>query len=160
MGTLIGDCDKCLFDSVASEVNKLAGTTAVIFQFEEVESTRDPLWDEEVTTEYKKDSNGNLGIECPVWFKSPDRSSITGEEGFNLDRNSEMYVAQVDMDSRDLRRLQPGDIVLVWNKYFDVIESHKTEGYINDSPTNSLIRFELVRRTKAPPEAIWLRGQV
>lgn len=157
MGTLINDCDKCLFDSVAQEVNKLAGTTGVIYQFEEIESTRDPLWDEEITTEYKTDSNGNIGISCPIYFRAPDRSSLTGEEGFRLDRNSDVQIAQIDLDNRGLRRLQSGDIVKVWGRYYDVVESHKGEGYISDSGENSMVKFDLVSRTKAPPESIWVR---
>jgi hypothetical protein len=161
VGTLIGDCDKCLFDSVAQEVNKLAGTTAIIYQFEEMESTRDPLWDEEVTTVYKKNDQGTIGIECPVYFKAPDRSSLTGEEGLRLDKTSEVWIAKADMDERGIRRLRPGDIVFLWNtQYYDVTESHASEGYINDNPQYSMVRFDLVRRTKGLPEGMWLRDQV
>jgi len=160
MGTLLGDCDKCLFDSVAQEVNRLAGTTAIIYQFDEVESTRDALWDEEIETVYKKNSKGVEGISCPVYFKAPDRSYLTGEEGFRMDKMSELTIAQADLDSRGLRRLQAGDIVMLWtNQYFDVIESHASDGYINDEPTRSIVRFNITRRTKAPPEGLWIREQ-
>jgi len=156
MGTLIGDCDKCLFDSVAQEVNKLAGTTAVIYQFESMESTRDVLWDEEITTVYKKNAQGVEGIECPVFFKAPDRSSLTGEEGFRVDRLSEISIARADLASRDLRILRPGDIIKVWtDQYYDVTEAHKEEGYISDSTENSLVKFDVTRRTKGPPEGLW-----
>lgn len=159
MGTLINDCDQCFFDSVAQEVIKLAGTTAIIYQFEEVESSRDALWDEEIETVYKKNSEGNPGIECPVFFKAPDKSGLTGEEGYRLDRTSELHVAWRDLESRGLRRLRPGDIVKVWDMYFDVIESHATEGYINDTPTKSTIVFDVTRRTKGPPESLWEPGE-
>lgn len=160
MGTLINDCDQCLFDSVAQEVNKLAGTTAIIYQFEELESSRDPLWDEEVTTVYKKDTRGNVGIECPVFFKDPDRSSMTGEEGLRLDQTSELTIARVDLDQRGLRKLQPGDIVKVWDIYFDVIEMHMQEGILNDSPLTATYRFDVARRTKDLPEGLWLRDEL
>lgn len=160
MGTLIGDCDRCLFDSVAQEVNKLAGTTAIIYLFEETESTRDPLWDEEVTTVYKKNDKGIIGIECPIFFKDPDRSQLTGEEGLRLDKTSEFWVAKADLDERGIRRMRPGDIIKVWGEYYDVIESHISEGHINDSGSYSTLRFDVARRTKAMPEGMWLRDQV
>jgi len=161
VGTLINDCDKCLFDSVAQEVNKLAGTTARIYQFEEMQSTRDPLWDEEVTTVYKKDSKGVIGIDCPVWFQAPDRSSLTGEEGLRLDRTAQVHIAQADLDARGLRRLQPGDIIRVWtDQFYDIPESHVGEGYISDAGNKSMVKFDVVRRTKAVPEGMWLRNQV
>lgn len=157
MGTLIGDCDQCLFDSVAQEVNKLAGTTAVIYQFEEAESSRDPLWDEEIETVYKQNAQGTEGIECPVYFKDPDRSSLTGEEGIRLDKTSEVWIAKADMDARGIRRLRPGDIIKVWtDQFYDVIESHVAEGNISDSSTYSMIRFDVTRRTKALPERLWV----
>jgi hypothetical protein len=156
MGTLLGDCDKCLFDSVAQEVNKLAGTVAIIYQFEETESSRDPVWDEEIETVYKKNSLGTPGIECPVFFRGPDRSYVTGEEGFRLDKITELEVAKADLAEKGLRRLQSGDIIKVWeNQYYDVTESHTGQGYINDEPTSSMVKFNITRRTKALPEGIW-----
>jgi hypothetical protein len=159
MGTLISDCDKCLFDGVAKEVIKMAGTVAIIFQFEEMESSRDPLWDEELSTVYKKNIQGGEGIECPVYLSGPDRSYLSGEEGFRMDRRAELHVAQADLDQRGLRRLQPGDIVKAWDIYFDVIESSVGEGYISDSPTRSTIKFDITRRTKALPEGLWIRDE-
>lgn len=159
MGTLLGDKDQCLFHSVAKEVIKLAGTTAVIYQFEQDKSRRDPLWDEEVDTEYKKNSRGVEGIDCPVYFKDPTRTGMSGEEGYRLDRISELHVAVKDLEERGLRRLRPGDIVKVWNMYFDVIESHTdtANGIINDNPTASMYMFDVTRRTKDLPEGCWVQ---
>lgn len=158
MGTLIGDCDRWLFDSVAQEVNKLAGTTAKIYIFEQMDSTRDALWDEEVEPVYRKNDKGEYGIDCPAYFEAPDRSSVTGEEGYRTDKTSQIQFAQADLEARGISTLQPGDIVLLWtNQYYDIIEPHKKEGYINDSPLNSMVIFDITRRTKNLPESLWIR---
>ena len=74
---------------------------------------------------------------------------------------ADVQVAQKDLDDRGLRRLQPGDIIRVWvDKYYDVIESHAGDGYINDDPTKSMVKFDVTRRTKALPEGLWIRDQI
>ena len=160
MGTLLGNKDQCLFDSVAQEVNKLAGTSGYIFQFEQIKSQIDPLYGEPIETEYKKNDEGKEGIEIPLFFRSPDRTPMTGEEGFRLDRNSHVFIAKKDLDDRGLRRPRNGDILYVWGKYYDVIDSSYSEGYINDNPDGvSSIDVEVMRRTKAPPEGLWIRDK-
>lgn len=156
MGRLLGDWDRCLFDSIAQEVAELAGTTAIFYQFDEDASTKDPLWNESLDTQYKKNSSGVVGIECPVVFKDPERNAVVGEEGFRLDKISQVYVARVDLDKRGLRRPRPGDIIKVWGEYYDVTETHVAEGHINDSGTYSTMQIDVVRRTKGPPERAWL----
>lgn len=159
MGTLINDKDLCLFHSVAKEVIKLAGTTAIIYQFDEDKSVRDPLWDEELDTEYKKNSRGVEGIECPVFFQDPSRTGMSGEEGYRLDRISELHIAAKDLQDRGLRRLRPGDIIKVWDMYFDVTESHAESGIVNDSPQGvATYVFDVARRTKDVPESVWIDG--
>lgn len=158
MGTLINDRDRCLFNSIAQEVITLCGTEAVVYQFDEAASTRDPLYDEEMYVEYKKNSTGTQGIRLPIFFKDPDRSGVTGEEGYRLDRTSQVFVAGKDLTDRSMRVLRPGDIIFVWNMYFDVMESHAAEGHMNDSGNNVITyTFDVVRRTKAVPEGLWIR---
>jgi len=156
MGSLINDCDKWLFDSVAQEVNKLAGITAIIYQFDQAASKRDPLWDEEIDTVYKKNTKGVQGVECPVFFKDPDRTAMTGEEGYRLDRISNVFIATKDLEDRGLRVLVVGDIVKIWGQYFDVTESHKAEGNVSDTGVCTSYTFDVVMRTKALPEGIWI----
>ena len=159
MGTLINDCDKCWFDHIAQEVVQLAGTDATIYQFEEGESQIDSLYDEEISVVYKKDKHGNIGIPCPIFYKSPDKSGLMGEEGYRVDRVGHFEVAAKDLEDRDLRRLRPGDILYVWSMYLDVIESHSADGQISDSGISSMYKFDVVRRTKAVPESIWRPGE-
>jgi hypothetical protein len=158
MGKLIGNCDQCLFDMVAQEVNQLAGTTGIVFQFEPLSSIRDPLYDEEIDTVYKKNAEGTEGIEIPMFFRSPDRTPITGEEGFRLDRVSELWIAAKDLTNAGLRLPRVGDIIKVWNMYYDVTDYSRSEGYLNDTPdAYSVVKVDVVRRTKAPPEGLWVR---
>lgn len=161
MGTLINDCDQCFFDSVASEFNALVGTDAVIYVFSEAESVIDPLWGEEITTVYEKDSNHNIGIQCPVFVKSPERTSNSREEGYTLGRRSTVEIAALDMRERNIRRLHAGDIIYFteWGLYYDVVESSSSEGQISDSGLSSKYMFDIVRRTEAVPESVWRPGE-
>lgn len=159
MGSLFNDCDQCWFDHVAKEVSELAGTDARIYQFDEPESSIDPLWQEETTTVYKLGADGKVGIDCVVFFKSPARSSTQGEEGFNLNMTSTLQIAKAHMRELGIRRMRPGDIVFVWGRYWDVIESSSTDGQISDSGETSMYEFDVTRRTKGVPESIWRPGE-
>lgn len=152
MGTLINDCDSCFRDSIAQEVNKLAGTTATIFQFLEPKSTRNPYYGESTDRVYQARNAG--GIDCPVFFSSPDRSPMSGEEGFRMDKSSTLFVARADLDSRNLKLLRMGDIVKIWGLYFDVTNSSSTSGRFSDSGHTSLYEVSVIRRTKSLPEGL------
>ena len=160
MGTLLCDADRCLFDSIAQEVNTLAGTTGYVYQLNQTESTRDPLYDEPTDLAFKENSQGVEGIECPMYFKDPDRSPTSGEEGFRLQKNSEVHIAAKDLTNRGLRRPKVGDIIRVWGQYYDVTDSSVGEAYTSDSgeiPT--VYNVQVVRRTQSPPEGLWVREQ-
>lgn len=158
MGTLLCDADRCLFDSVAQEVNTLAGTTGYIFQLEQEESVRDPLYDESTDMAYKQNSAGVEGIECPILFKNPDRSATSGEEGFRLQKNAIVHVAVKDLTDRDLRRPRVGDIIKAWGQYYDVTDANVGEAYVSDSGEIPVMyEVSVVRRSQAPPEGLWLR---
>ena len=158
MGCLIGDGDKCLFDSVAQEVIRLSGVNeedAIIFQLNEEESQVHPLYAEPMQTEYKKNAQGTYGIKCPLFFELPDRTPVAGEEGYRVDKISKVWIADKDLRDRDLRDPRIGDIIYVWNLYFDVTDFRK-EGVPNDAPTTSMWMLSVVRRTKVPPESLML----
>jgi len=160
MGKLFCDADRCLFDSVAQEVNELAGTTGYIFQLEQDESVRDPLYDEPSDMAYKRNSEGVEGIECPMLVKDPERSPTSGEEGFRLQKNTRVYVAVKDLTNRDLRRPRVGDIFKIWNQYYDVTDSSVGDAYVSDSGEIPVVyEVNVVRRTQSPPEGLWLRNQ-
>lgn len=155
MGTLINDKDAAFLDHIAQEVNCLAGTNAVIFQFDEAASKRDWVYGESVDREYVPDSKGKQGIICPALFKSPDRTAISGEEGFRMDKNSTVFVARKDLDEKGLIRPSEGDIWMLWGRYYDVKSSSATEGRFSDSGRTSMYEVDVVRRTKAVPEGMW-----
>ena len=158
MGCLLGDGDKCLFDSVAQEVIKLAGVNesdAIIFQLNEEESLVHPLYAEPMQTEYAKNDQGTYGVKCPLYFENPDKSPLAGEEGYRVDKISKVWIADKDLKDRGLRNMRIGDIIYVWGLYWDVTNFHK-EGIPNDAPTTSMWMIDVVRRTKAPPESLML----
>lgn len=155
MGTLINDKDQAFLDHIAQEVNCLAGTNAVIFQFDEENSKRDWVYGESVSREYKKNDKDLEGINCPVLFKSPERSPISGEQGFHMEKTSSVFVARKDLDDRDLRRPIVGDLWLLWGRYYDVTKSGATEGRFSDTGRTSSYEVDVVRRTKDVPEGLW-----
>lgn len=161
MGTLINDCDQCFFDSVASEYVELVGVDATIYVFLESESEIDPLWGEEVTAVYQKNTYDNVGIDCPVFFQSPQRTGVMGEEGYRLERRSTVEIAVSDMRTRGIRRLRQGDIIYVngWDRYYDVTESSSGPGQIADTGTSTMYSFDVVNRTKGVPESLWRPGE-
>jgi len=160
MGTLFNDCDAEFLDCIAQESVELVGTNAKIFQFDEQASQIDPLWQEEITTVYKEDEYGNVGIDCPVFFRAPNRSALMGEEGFRIQRTSTLQIAVADMRERGLRRLRQGDIILLWtDKYYDVVESSSTDGQVSDSGRSVMLEFDVVRRTEGVPESFWRPGE-
>ena len=161
MGTLLGDCDRCLADSIAQEVNRLAGTACRFFQLNQSDGRRDALYDESIDTEYKKDSDGDYGVSLYVFFRASDSSGVTGEEGFRVDRITDAEFAIKDFTDNELRRPWNGDIVGIWGKYYDVVISHQSSSELSDSGLGAIMyKVDLVRRTKAPPEGVWLRGKV
>lgn len=154
MGSLLNDKDQCFLDHIAQEVNCLSGTTAIVFQFEEVESQVDPLYNEPVSKTYKLNSDGEPGIELPVSFKSPDRTEISGEEGQRTEKRSTFFVARKDLEKKDLRRPKIGDIWILWGRHYDVVQSSATTGRFTDSGVTSEYEVTVVRRTKAAPESV------
>lgn len=155
MGTLINDSDQCFIDSIAQEVNCLAGITGVYYQLSEVESTRDPYYQESITKTYKDD-----GIEIPILFKSPERSPISGEEGFRMEKTATFYVARKDLDDRDMTRPRVGDLLKVWGKFFEIVGSSATDGRFSDTGLASSYEVSCVRRSKEIPESVDLDPQV
>ncbi len=156
MGTLLNDNDLAFWDKTTQEVNCLAGTTALIFEFSETESQRDPIYGESTFRVHKKNDEGNDGIECPVLFKSPDTSPVSGEEGFRSEKHAVLFVARKDLDDLDLRRPKGGDIWKVWGRYYDVTKASASEGRVSDSGVTVEYEVSLVRRTKATPESQWM----
>lgn len=155
MGTLINDYDQCFLDSIAQEVNCLAGITAEFFQFEEPESSRDPYYQEPVHKVFKKD-----GIEIPILFKSPQRSPVSGEEGFRIEKSATFFVARKDLDKHKLGRPRVGDLLKVWGRYYEITQSSATEGRFSDTGLTTSYEITCVRRTQETPESVDLDPQV
>jgi len=153
MGTLINEKDKCFFNHVAQEVNTLAGTEAIYYQFIEGESEMDPLYNEVITPKFKSNSSGYVGVKIPVFFTDPQKTKLVGEEGLYTEKNAEVTIAASDLASRNLRLPRVGDIFKIWEYYWDVRENHNA-GLLNDNNVSSLYMIEVSRRTKMEPEGL------
>jgi hypothetical protein len=150
------DKDLAFADHVAQEVNCLAGTVAKIFEFVQDDSIVDSVWGEARERSYKKNEDGEFGIDCPVLMRNPDRSVSSGEQGLSVDKRGVLTVARKDLDVRGLSRPKAGDIWLVWGRYYDVTKSSASDGRMFDDGKTIEYEVSYVRRTKAPPEQSWL----
>lgn len=155
MGTLIHTQDKRLYDSIAQEVNKLAGALCRYYVLDKVNSVRDPLYDEpEVTTYELQDDDG---LEIPCFVQNPPTSLSTGEEGRRTQWDTTIWIARVDWEdctgNTDLKdRPKHGDVVNIWDEYYDVIQ-YDRDGVINDHrPDFVLWKLDLRRNTKFEPQ--------
>lgn len=149
MGTLINDQDLCFWSSISQEVNCLSGTTAVIFQFDEKTSVIDPYYAEVTTAAFK----GN-GIKCPVMFKSPDKTPISGEEGLRFEESSSVFVSKKDLDERKLREPAIGDLFQCWGLMYEVTNVSSTGGRFSDTGITAEYEVSLMRKTKDAPESV------
>lgn len=154
MGTLINDQDLCFWSSIAQEVNCLSGTIAVIFQFDASASVVDPYYSEVTYSVFK-----NNGVRCPVNFKSPDKSPISGEEGFRFEKSAMVYVAKRDLDERNLRAPAIGDLFQCWGLMYEVTNINYTTGRVSDSGETVEYEVTLARKTKDVPESVDLDPQ-
>jgi hypothetical protein len=149
MGTLINDQDLCFWSSISQEVNCLSGTIAVIFQFDQKASTVDPYYAEVTSAAFK-----NNGVKCPVMFKSPDKTPITGEEGLRFEKSSTVFVAKKDLDARSLRAPAIGDLFQCWGLMYEVTNSSATGGRFSDTGETAEYEVTLMRKTKDVPESV------
>jgi hypothetical protein len=135
-------------------VNCLSGTTAVVFQFDELTSTVDPYYAEVTKSTFK-----NNGVKCPVLFKSPDKTPISGEEGLRFENSSTLYVSKKDLDEHKLREPRIGDLFQCWGLMYEVTNSSSTGGRFSDTGETAEYEVTLMRKTKDVPESVDLDPQ-
>jgi hypothetical protein len=165
MGRLLGACDKDVnfFKCVNDELADLVGgdSPAYYYQLDHVASGRDALYDEMKNPIWRTWKDGKPGIPVKYFVRAPEKSGITGEEGYRRENTTQIFIPKKEMDKKRLTKPVPGDIVYVWGKWWDVIIQTRTDAYFADNPEQYVEEaIDLVHRTKGPPQRIWLREQV
>ena len=153
MGRLLNDCEAGYFDSIASEVNSLAGTQINFYNLRPVAGEIDPLYGEHT-------SRAPVGpIKMWATFEWPQVTPESGEPGFHLEFDCQCYIARVDFDKINAEYPYEGDVIEAWRTpyhierskgtglFFDVIKV-ENDGHVNDSPTFVQFRLSLKRRTE------------
>jgi len=155
MGCLINEKDACLFKHIASEVNRLSGTLAVLYLFDENKSEIDPVYNEVRAPQYTTPINGIEGDKIWISFPNPDKMQVSSEEGFQTEESTRVEIAKLDLEKLNLRNPRNGDVIYAWEKWWDVKTPHRA-GLVGVSPMISVIALDLVRRTKDAPESVRL----
>lgn len=145
MGSLIGDKDIDFFDARVREVNRLAGTCAITyFALDFTATPKDPLYGESLEDIHVSDRlKKTVGIQFDGLMEYPEQSLRTGEEGQHSDFDALLWLSRKDFEERYpvkdapkgtpcYREPKAGDVVLVQERYYDVIDIQE-DGQFNDT---------------------------
>lgn len=133
----LGAQELFLFDCIASEVNKIAGTEVDIYLLNKGKSKRDPLYDEMVTEAW----DGPFRLS--VYVEWPDPLPEPRQEGFRKSWQSSVWIARVDLDRVKARAPYYGDILCFWKvPYFDHISNTYDVGKNPDGYFFTIISVE------------------
>lgn len=153
MGTLLDDSESSLFDSVASDMAKLAGEQINYYSMNRPRTKIDPLYGEAV----ERSVDGPYRV--PAWVKWPISNAVADEHGFGFEFDGEAVIPRAELDKIHAPYPFEGDIIEMWRTpfhdadslgkglFFDVIRV-QNDGHINDSPTFVQFRVTLKRRTQ------------
>jgi len=133
MGRLIHDIDRDFFNSVAQEVNELAGIVIEYWKLEKGQITYDSLYGE-VTSQSSWKFDGPHYINAS--FEHPEKSPSPEEKGLVTDESGFMvWIARIDWENEmgiDIPVI--GDIIKLREKYYDVTQVSR-DGWLNSSHT-------------------------
>lgn len=160
---LKGPRERELFDRVAQEQVKVAGTPVELYQFDRTAATRDPLYDEVI-----------LGVfagpyQLSGWVQWPEVSTEVRAEGYRLAWPGELWLARADIEQLGARRPRDGDVVKFWDLpyfeessvsypgatgagYYFNITTVVDDGHLHDSPDFVGFKCTLQRNTEFTPE--------
>ena len=152
-----------LHDSIATEVNCIAGQQVDYFQIDIEGSEVDAVYDEPADREFIGPFNINMFVE---W---PDSVNEVREEGFRTSYSSRAWVARKHLEDNALRAPVEGDVVRFWKLpffdsfavdeveapdrgyFFDVVDIDH-DGHLFDGPAFVGFWLVLQRRTDFSPE--------
>lgn len=158
----LGSEESFLFDTIAQEINQIAGTTIDYYPLDPTK-VRDPLYDEPEVRTF-------LG---PFRLKGiaewPSSTPEMREEGFKQTFEATFYIARVEFDAHGALYPNEGDVFRIWDNpyfnaqavnnesipgagyYFDAVDVDE-QGHINDTPEFTGFSIGVRRRTEFTPE--------
>ena len=157
-----GDCAGCgderrLWDSVASEPNRLAGTPMKFYSIRRAKN-RDPLYKEPSAEGKEWSYEGPFEVMGSVDFPQFEGSTVEATEvGYRKESEAEAYVARVDFERVESPYPKTGDIVEFWTEppfndperetQWDVVKVSR-DGNIFSSEKFVQYKISLRRRSK------------
>jgi len=145
VGTLSHTKDYRLFNCVAAEVNKLAGTICYYYRLDKVNSSKNAVYDEPINLAFKDDPPG---LRLPCMATKPEHQLTTSEEGRRNQWDGEVSIARKDWEElvTDGRKPKSGDVIVLWGYFFDVKDAGR-DGTIDDDYRFFTMHKLTVRRT-------------
>jgi hypothetical protein len=164
-GWELDDYELDLFDSIAVESINVGGIPhkSELYQLDKSRSTRDPLYDEPITEAWRV-------FKLKVWIKYPEPTNDMRPEGLQVVwENIDSYLPRKNLELiRGSRPLREGDVLRVWKtRYTDTVSADTKDpnagyffnitkvdeyGHMFDTPTFTLYKLTLARRTAFTPE--------
>lgn len=157
------DCEHDLFDSIAQEHVRIAGTDIDYYSHRVKDSTRDALYDEPTERAY----SGPFRLKgYLVW---PDLTPDISEKGWRSVANAECWIARKEIEDLHCPAPSETDVLRIWNTpffnqwavdgedvpgagyYFDVLNVND-DGHLFDSPQFVGFKMIIKRRTEFTPE--------
>jgi hypothetical protein len=154
MGTLIGVQDLCFFRNIAAEVNELSGIECRYWAIDKKQTIKDPVYDEVVEEIFHTDP-----VTIIINAQNPENSNSAREEGKEKDWLSTVWVAVSEFCTKmekagfsTIEKPQSGDVIDVWDEYYDVLESHRDGILDNERRAFVMWRFKLRRKSSFEPK--------
>ena len=153
-----------MFDSIASEMNNIAGTAIDYYALDKQKTKRDALYDEPIQYVWR----GPYKLKAYVTW--PESTPDAREEGMKSDfEGTTAWLARADIEGLRMPYPQEGDIIRFWavpyfnsagvdglavpnaGYYFDCLDVDD-DGHIFDQASFVGFKIELKRRTEFTPE--------
>ena len=153
MGSLLDDSERALFDSVTTDLNRLAGDQINYYSMNRPNTKIDPLYGEAM----ERSIDGPYRV--AAWVKWPQQNPEADEHGFGFTFDGEAVIARAELDKVRAPYPYEGDILEMWRTpfhdadslgkglFFDIIRV-QNDGHVNDSPSFVQFRMTLKRRTQ------------
>jgi hypothetical protein len=153
MGKLLDDSELEYFDSIASELNALAGDDINYYAMNRAKYKIDPLYGEPIQRQ-------TLGpFRVSAWFQWPNLEPEAGEQGFGYNFDCLCVISRIDLDEQEAPYPSEADVIEAWRTpyhdakslgkgmFFDVIKVNN-DGHVNDTASFVQFKLYLKRRTE------------
>ncbi len=157
IGWLLNDAGSQIFDMIAGDLNRAAGTEVNYYSIERGKGKFDPLYGE------YKERVFEGPWRLPGKVTMPQQTPRSDESGYTVEFDADCTIARVHFDENNAPYPIEGDVVEFWRTayhdvdsrgrglFFDVIKV-LNDGHVNDTATFVQFKLILKRRPQFTPE--------